>query len=194
MKAIIGLGNPGKNYQNTRHNVGFMVLDYIKKNDAVFKNVTERNDEKFQSVIIQSSNGSQNPENDTKNEHGYKLPKKIMLVYPQTFMNNSGAAVKKILDFYKIAPADIIILHDDIDLPLGTLKLSANAGDAGHNGVKSIIESLGSKNFTRIRIGIESRDDRSQIPTESFVLQPFSELEKQLIPFEEAAKLALAQV
>ncbi len=162
MQLIIGLGNPGKEYQKNRHNLGFMVLDNFLK-DLKFQY-----QEKFHAVLSEAPN----------------YPK-TFFVYPLTFMNDSGKAVKEILEFYKLTLKDILIIHDDVDLPLGTIKFTENSGAAGHNGVKSIIDSLGSQEFRRIRIGVESRDDKSQMPTDAFVLQNFSDAELAKIPFDE---------
>ena len=142
MKLIIGLGNPGTKYEKTRHNIGFMVLDVLIKN------------EQFDS-------------------------KKVKLIKPQTFMNNSGQEVKKITDYYKIKPEDIIVIHDDIDLPLGEIKIQQNRSSAGHKGVQSIIDSLGTKDFTRMRIGI--RPEELIQETEKFVIQKFTQEEQDII-------------
>ena len=142
MKLIIGLGNPGTKYEKTRHNIGFMVLDVLIKN------------EQFDS-------------------------KKVKLIKPQTFMNNSGQEVKKITDYYKIKPEDIIVIHDDIDLPLGKIKIQQNRSSAGHKGVQSIIDSLGTKDFTRMRIGI--RPEELIQETEKFVIQKFTQEEQDII-------------
>ena len=168
MQFIIGLGNPGKEYELTRHNVGFMALDFICKLHDV-EIVSES--KKFDAVIkeIGMVDGSA----------------KNFLVYPQTYMNESGKSVRQILDFYKLTPKDILVLHDDVDLPLGTIKFTENSGSAGHNGVSSLIEELGTTEFRRIRIGVESREDKTQLPTDKFVLQNFSEEEVKLIPFQE---------
>ena len=99
-------------------------------------------------------------------------------------MNDSGKAVKQILDFYKLTPKDIVVLHDDVDLPLGTIKFTDNSGSAGHNGVTSLIDYLGTKEFRRIRIGVESRENKEHMPTDAFVLQDFSDEELEQIPFD----------
>ena len=163
MQIVIGLGNPGSKYEKTRHNAGFMALDYILKD--------------LQAISCTSSFDSKICE--------VHMPEKTFFVYPQTFMNDSGKAVRQILDFYKLSPKDILVIHDDIDLPLGTIKFTDNSGDAGHNGIKSIIESLGTKEFRRVRVGVESRTDKTQMPTDAFVLQEFSADELKKIPFEE---------
>ena len=169
MKLIAGLGNPGDQYQDTRHNFGFMALDYFQA-EAGFSSWQE----KFQALV---SEGSANGE-------------KIILAKPQTFMNLSGQTVRALTDFYKIAPTDILVVHDDIDLPLGTLRLAQNAGPAGHKGVKSVIESLGTQNFTRLRLGIKSPETKSfsfwglfkkSLPAEKFVLQNFSRAEEPVV-------------
>lgn len=160
IKLIVGLGNPGKEYENTRHNFGFIALDCIQNS----------NEELF---------GAQ----------------KILFEKPQTYMNDSGKAVKKIADFYKISPEEILVLHDDLDLPLGEIRISQNSGAGGHKGVQSIIDNLGSKNFTRIRLGIKPAGNnflvklfKKFIPAEKFVLQKFSENEEPLV--EQAAQKA----
>src|SRR5689334_19392192 len=143
MKLIIGLGNPGKQYENTRHNAGFIILDEIRKalDFPEFKF-----DNKFDAEI---STGD------------YKLEAisyKLILAKPQSFMNLSGQAVKKIMDFYKIPVENIAVIHDDLDIELGKYKLSDDASAAGHNGVQSIIDHLGTQKFRRIRVGIEGAE------------------------------------
>jgi PTH1 family peptidyl-tRNA hydrolase len=170
MKIIIGLGNPGSKYTDTRHNFGFMALDYFQS--AAFDFSPWQKNEKFQSLLSEGEFGDE----------------KIILAKPQTMMNLSGRAVKALAGFYKIDLSDIWILHDDIDLPLGALRLSQNSGAAGHKGVRSIIDALGSKNFARWRLGIKS-DQKSFMavffsrfmPVEKFVLQKFNETEKEKV-------------
>lgn len=174
MKFIIGLGNPGKEYEKTRHNAGFLALDFI----ARMPGVEVLKEEKRLDAIIKEVKLSDSNE-------------KISLVYPQTFMNNSGIAVRKILDFYKQPINSIIVLHDEVDLPLGTIKFTESSSAAGHNGVSSIIEALGTQDFKRIRIGIESRESRDQIPTDKFVLQNFSEDELKKLPLQEIGEKSI---
>jgi len=160
-KLIIGLGNPGKQYQNNRHNIGFQIIDMIAK-DLILKSLKQNR--KFQAEICEGAFGEQ----------------KIILAKPQTFMNNSGIAVKKIKTFYKIKPQDIIIIHDDIDLPIGSIRISQAVSSGGNKGVESIIKEIKTKNFIRIRIGI-ANELRTKIPADKFVLQKFSlEDEKKL--------------
>ncbi|NIP32353.1 aminoacyl-tRNA hydrolase [Candidatus Saccharibacteria bacterium] len=156
MKLIIGLGNPDKKYTNTPHNLGFVALDEIQKEyNEFFPNF--KLNKKFQAEISKG-----------------KFPDKdIILAKPQTFMNLSGKSVQAIKKFYKIKPQDIWIFHDDIDLPLGKIRISKKSGAAGHKGVQSIIDMLGTKNFVRFRMGIKT-PMAEKIPSEDFVLRKFS--------------------
>ena len=151
MRLIVGLGNPGEEYKKTRHNAGFLAVNEIANN---FHFPTSNS--KFNAEISQAT---------LNNE-------KIFLVKPQTFMNNSGEAIRAIADYYKINTEDIIIIHDDLDIPLGEYKISKNKNSGGHKGVQSIIDYLGTKDFTRIRIGIMIENKKT--PTEKFVLEKFS--------------------
>lgn len=135
MKIIIGLGNPGKEYENTRHNLGFLFVDKLQKE-------------------LSLSDFAENKKFDSEIAEGNYAGAKIILAKPQTFMNLSGEAVRKILDFYKLTPDDLIVLHDDIDLPAGKFKIATDSSSAGHNGVQNIIDQLGTQNFKRVRIGI----------------------------------------
>lgn len=134
MKLIIGLGNPGDKYQATRHNLGFMVVDAFAKKHLGPEIIWE-NSNKFKAEIL-------------------KVLPKVLLVKPQTYMNNSGLAVSKLAEFFKVALEDMIVVHDDLDLPLGKIKVRCGGSGAGHHGVESIMEKLGQDNFIRIRLGI----------------------------------------
>jgi PTH1 family peptidyl-tRNA hydrolase len=134
MTFIFGLGNPGKKYKNTPHNAGFLVLDEIAK----ILNVGEFKQEFASSLFIKTNYNGED----------------IFLVKPQTYMNNSGLAVSEFKNFYKTKNENIIVVHDDIDLPFGKIKQTFNSGSAGHKGVQSIIDSLGAKNFYRVKIGV----------------------------------------
>lgn len=164
MKLIIALGNPGKQYENTRHNAGFIILDELRKK-LEFPEFQEN--PKFEALICE------------KNLAG----EKIIFAKPQTFMNRSGESAKKILDFYKIPKENLIVLHDDLDIDLGAFKISENSSAAGHNGVQSIIDQLGSQEFKRIRIGIEGAEKKKDrlLSGEAFVLQNFSQEELETI-------------
>lgn len=154
MKLIVGLGNPGNEYTSTRHNVGFAIIDAIAKSI----NVTFSENNKFRSKI-----GS-----------GFILSNKVILSKPTTFMNLSGQAVSASANYYKIDISNIIVIHDDLDLPIGTVKIKTGGGNGGHNGLKSIDNCLGA-NYTRIRIGIGRplhKDDVS-----NYVLSAFSKAE-----------------
>ncbi|HLN19362.1 MAG TPA: aminoacyl-tRNA hydrolase [Patescibacteria group bacterium] len=158
MKLIVGLGNPGKKYKKTRHNAGFMTVDRIRGsyNLADFK-----------------FNRNFNAEVSKGNFDG----KDNILAIPQTFMNESGDSVRTILDFYKLTPKDLIIIHDDIDLPLGEFKIARFSGSAGHNGVQDIIDKIGTKEFLRVRIGVANDKLKNPIDPADFVLQNFSDEE-----------------
>lgn len=153
MNLIIGLGNPGKQYEDTRHNVGFMVLDKIADNFKFVK--------KFNAEI--------------------SITDKKILAKPQTFMNLSGYSVQKIMSFYKVHSKDLIVIHDDLDVKLSEFKMQKNRSSAGHNGVQSIIDSIGTQDFTRIRIGIKNKEYNYNIDAEKFVLQKFSKDELEII-------------
>lgn len=159
MKLIVGLGNPGTQYSLTRHNAGFLAIDHFRKDLGGISCQSA-----FQAQICELHFGST----------------KVFFVKPQTFMNLSGQAVKEICDFYKVdAARDVLIIHDDVDLPLGEIRTTSSASAAGHNGVQNIIDSLGSQAFHRLRLGIETRTDKKNLPTEAFVLQRFSDEEQQ---------------
>lgn len=127
MKLVVGLGNPGAKYQNTRHNVGFMVLDYYLQGASL----QPINDKKFQSELAKTKNA--------------------IFAKPQTYMNLSGISIKKIKEFYKIEK--ILVIHDDLDLALGSIKIKFGGGSGGHNGIKSLDENI-TKDYFRLRIGI----------------------------------------
>lgn len=147
MKLIAGLGNIGEKYCFTRHNVGFMVLDKW----ALSKNFTFKEDRKLKCYIAKKDD--------------------IIFIKPTTFMNLSGEAIRAVLDYYKIDTKDILIIYDDISLDLGKIRFRANGSDGGHNGIKSVIQHIGGKNFDRLKIGIGPQPN---IPSENFVLGNFS--------------------
>lgn len=159
MKIIIGLGNPGEKYKNHRHNFGFMAADFLaQKNNANF--VLNK---KLNSEVAEFFSGGQ----------------KIILAKPQTFMNNSGQAVKALLNFYKAEPKNIIIIHDDTDLAFGQFKQTVGQGAAGHNGIASVIGQLKTTDFYRLRLGIRPTNFFSKNKKAGdLVLKKFSFLEK----------------
>ena len=164
MKLIIGLGNPGKQYANTRHNAGFIILDEILKSLG-FPEFSPN--KKFEAEISETTIEGE----------------KIILAKPQTFMNRSGQSLQSIMQFYKIAVEDIIVLHDDLDIILGEFKISVDSSSAGHNGVQSIFDTLGTQKIKRIRIGIEGAEKKLAriIPGDVFVLQNFSQEELEAV-------------
>lgn len=165
MKLIIGLGNPGKDYQDTRHNVGFMTIDKISDKWTI---PVQQN--KFRAIVGEGRIGTE----------------RVLLVKPQTYMNLSGESVGEILRFYKLTPDDLIVIYDDLDLPLGQIRLREKGSAGGHNGIKSLIAHLGTEQFKRIKIGISRPDQKSRV--RDFVLSTFSKDEKPII--EEAITLA----
>lgn len=142
MKLIVGLGNPGKQYEKTRHNMGFMVADQFVKDFPESKNTRWNFSEKFKSDIL---------ELEWQPRHGSL--EKIILAKPRTYMNNSGMAVRLITNYHKILTNDIWIVHDDVDLPIGSMKIRLGGGTAGHHGVESVLKHLDSDKFWRFRIG-----------------------------------------
>lgn len=159
MKIIVGLGNPGKQYELTRHNAGFLAVDHFLKDKDTISCQS-----KFHALICEYHQGGQ----------------KIFFVKPQSFMNLSGEVVSEIIHFYKVdAEKDLLVVHDDKDVAFGKIKFTESSGGAGQNGVQNIIDQLGHKKFHRIRIGVESREEGSPISTSDFVLQKFSDEELQ---------------
>ena len=142
MKLIIGLGNPGEKYERTRHNLGFMILEHFLKDSQLERKTEWENSTKFKSDIVAL---------EWKPKVG--VLEKVILCKPKTYMNNSGMAVQLISSFYKVAPSDIWIIHDDFDLPLGSMKIRFGGASAGHHGVESIISALNSDKFWRFRMG-----------------------------------------
>ena len=165
MKIIIGLGNPGKQYENTRHNVGFMILDRLKY-IAHFSEF-EMN-EKFNSLIAKGKDS---------------LEEKTLLVKPMLFMNRSGEVVRDLIDFYKIPIENIYIIHDDLDINLGEYRRANDSSAAGHNGVQDIMDKLSTQNLVRFRVGIEGAEKREArtISGDVFVLQKFTAEELQIL-------------
>lgn len=151
VKLIVGLGNPGKQYETTKHNIGFLVLDALAANLGLSFNKT-----KFKSIYAEGNIGIE----------------KVILVKPQTFMNLSGESVRPWMDYFDLTEEDVVIIYDDMDLPVGKIRLRIQGGHGGHNGVKSLIQHMGTKNFNRIRVGV-GRPFPSQ-DVVSHVLSPFS--------------------
>ena len=154
MKIIVGLGNPGITYEKTRHNVGFLVLDRLAEINHIFIST-----KRFKSLYGAGRIDSE----------------RLILIKPMTLMNRSGDAVRKVLDFFQAGIEDLIAIHDDLDLPFGRLRFKLRGGDGGHQGVRSIIESVGQSAFLRLKIGI-GRPPRGMDPAD-YVLTPFDEIQ-----------------
>ena len=158
MYIVVGLGNPGKEYAATRHNIGFIFLDYLaEKYRFAFKGT------KWQA--------------DTAKDLSWGYP--VLFVKPQTYMNRSGLAVRAVADFYQVASSRIIVIHDDLDLPLGRTKIMTNRGAGGHNWIRSLIEHLGTNDFVRIRVGIGRPDNTEKVS--DFVLSRFGQEETAMV-------------
>ena len=140
MKLVVGLGNPGQDYRETRHNVGFLVIDEI----AARRRLSDHWREKFGALQVKTGIGDD----------------AVILAKPLTFVNLSGHAVAALAGFYKIEPPDVFIVTDDVALPLGRLRARRDGGSGGHNGLKSVIEHLGTQAFPRMRVGVGRGDDR----------------------------------
>ena len=152
MKLVVGLGNPGKKYRNTRHNLGFMVVDALVKSEGISWRVS-----RDWICYFAKTSG-------------------FVIIKPSTFVNKSGEAVRSVAEFFQIAPDDILVVHDDLDLPFGKVRISFDSIAAGHHGIESVIESLGGPEFGRLRIGIGSPEN---VDGEKFVLEDFSVQEKK---------------
>jgi len=167
MKLIVGLGNPGVKYESTKHNIGFMVLEhFLKDMEPVNKSNWDSSD-KLKSKIYLMDYVSKSGEEE-----------KVILALPQTYMNNSGMAVGLIAKYYKIKPTDIWVVYDELDLPLGSMKIREGGGTAGHHGVESIMASLKTDKFYRFRMGIgiaknKEGMDKQHIDVPEYVLKGF---------------------
>jgi PTH1 family peptidyl-tRNA hydrolase len=157
LKLVVGLGNPGRNYRWTRHNMGFLLVEQLAERHGI--QLSRRG---LHSLYGRGKIGDE----------------EVVLAKPQTYMNLSGEAVTRLLHFFKILPEDLIILHDDLDLPPGKVRIRRRGGHGGHRGVKSIIERLGREDFLRVKIGIGRPTHLEEDPTD-FVLDPLSKAEKE---------------
>jgi PTH1 family peptidyl-tRNA hydrolase len=167
MKLIAGLGNPGKKYEDTRHNVGFMIVEKLVKNATPGNKQSQwSTEEKFKAEVCKLED--------------------VIVVKPQTFMNLSGESISAIAAYYKVEPQDVWVVHDDIDLPLGKIRIRKGGASGGHRGVDSTIENLGTPDFIRFRMGIgrgkmeirgNSDENLPRQEVEKFVVSPFTEHE-----------------
>jgi PTH1 family peptidyl-tRNA hydrolase len=175
VKIVVGLGNPGRQYERTRHNVGFKVVNRLAETHSL---VFSR--EKFKAQLASGT---------VKGED-------VLLVKPQTFMNLSGEAVGSLIRFYKQERSDLLIVYDDIDLPLGAIRLRLDGGAGGHNGMKSIISHLGSEEFPRLRIGIRGEiqyDDMSAYVLGKFTSDERADLDAIIPRACEAVEMTLTE-
>ena len=157
MKIIVGLGNPEDQHSNTRHNAGFMTVDAL----ATELGIKLENSSKLFSKV-------------GKNDQ-------YVLAQPQTYMNDSGKAVRAVLDFFKLNASDLMVVHDDLDIALGSYKIQQGTGPKSHNGLLSIYSALDTEDFTHVRIGIEDRDAGDRLSGKDYVLQPLSKEELQAL-------------
>jgi PTH1 family peptidyl-tRNA hydrolase len=155
VRIIVGLGNPGETYQWSRHNIGFQVVDRLAEEYHI--SICHK---RFKALYGK----------------GWIHSEDVLLVKPLTFMNLSGLAAQKAVDFYKRSLGDLVVIHDDLDLPFGTLRVKRWGGDGGHQGIRSIIETLGENSFLRLKVGI-GRPPRGMDPAE-YVLRSFDAIEK----------------
>jgi len=157
MKVIVGLGNPGSQYAETRHNIGFLLVDLLAEVHKLQFRL------KFQGLLAE----------------GHVEGERLLLLKPQTFMNLSGRSVSELIHFYKVSPENLLIVQDDMDLPLGKLRLRDQGGAGGHNGIKSIHAELGSDKLWRLKMGV-GRPPKDWDPAR-YVLAPFAEEELELL-------------
>lgn len=162
MKLIVGLGNPGAEYTVTRHNLGWMLVDALAK---ALGAGDWRHDDRFEADVTECGVG-----ND-----------KVILAKPTTFMNNSGRAVERIRAYFKIEPADIVVAHDELALPLGSVRMRLGGSTAGHNGIGSLIHHLGTDAFWRVRVGIETDHPQRLADPTNFVLTRFATEEQAIV-------------
>lgn len=178
MKLLVGLGNPEERYFGTRHNIGFEVVNALARKLATSNKPQElswENRDKFKSEIIQGS--------FILNSQSLQL----ILAKPQTYMNKSGLAVASLVNYFKIKPEDILVVHDELDLLLGHIKIRLGGSDAGHHGLESIIKSLGTDKFVRVRLGIgvektlSGEHKQVAFNAEHFVMEPFLPKERSKV-------------
>jgi PTH1 family peptidyl-tRNA hydrolase len=172
IKIIVGLGNPGKEYERTRHNAGFMGVDTLAKQIGA----TWKHEPKLRSMMAE----------------GIIEGEKMVFVKPTTYMNASGEAVRLVMDYLKVLPASILVVSDDIDLPLGQLRFRTEGGAGGHNGLKSMIQCLGTQQFLRLKVGVDAPPEK--VPLEAYVLQKFAGHEHDVIDrsVKKAVEIVLA--
>lgn len=158
MKLLVGLGNPGEKYEKTRHNLGFMTLDHFLKDFSSVQNTTWSDDKKLKSEIAlidwQRRSAGLGSSKEGSGQAKVGLVERVILAKPKTYMNNSGMAVRLLIDYYKISPENLWVVYDDLDLPVGSMKIRMGGAAAGHHGVESIMAILNTDKFWRFRMGI----------------------------------------
>lgn len=174
VRLIVGLGNPGAEYERTWHNFGFLVLNALR----------ETEDFRYGEWVTEKKYNAEISVCTLPGSH-------LMLAKPMTMMNNSGEAVAALMQFYHLRPDDLWVVHDEIDLPLGEMRISRNASAAGHRGVQSIVDVIGKPAFTRFRLGIGT-PERGELPAEAYVLQPIPETQKKV--FDEMVERAVQAI
>lgn len=160
LRLLVGLGNPGSQYANTRHNVGFMVLDRL----AAQWGWPWKDNKRFKGLFTEGAGPTG----------------KLLLLKPTTFMNNSGESVRAVLDYYRFTPQDILVVYDDTALPTGKIRLRTEGSAGGHNGVKSLIAHLGTQAFARLRVGIDAKLPEQDLA--DYVLGKFSPQQAERLP------------
>jgi len=159
VKLIAGLGNPGEQYQSSRHNLGFLTLDYLAgRHDIPLKK------QGFEALFGKGKIGNE----------------RVLLAKPQTYMNLSGIAIERLVSYFRVDIKDLIVVHDDLDLPFETIRLKKGGGEGGHKGLMSIVQHVGSADFIRVRIGIGKPMRKAMV--EKYVLSPFAEEEQNAVP------------
>jgi len=159
VKLIAGLGNPGEQYQSSRHNLGFLTLDYLAgRHDIPLKK------QGFEALFGKGKIGNE----------------RVLLAKPQTYMNLSGIALERLVSYFRVDIKDLIVVHDDLDLPFETIRLKKGGGEGGHKGLMSIVQHVGSADFLRVRIGIGKPMRKAMV--EKYVLSPFAEEEQNAVP------------
>ncbi|MBI2621469.1 MAG: aminoacyl-tRNA hydrolase [Candidatus Levybacteria bacterium] len=187
MKLIVGLGNPRPKYESTKHNVGFMVVDHLLKDLEPVNKSNWSTENKLKSdiyILDYQRRSTASSKGGQAGQAKKDLVERVILAKPLTYMNNSGMAVSLVSNFYKVKPSDIWIVHDELDLPLGFMKIRFGGGVAGHHGLESILKTLGTDKFWRFRLGIGQRNSKFEIRNsklknvENFVLTNFHGAEK----------------
>lgn len=168
MKLLIGLGNPGRKYEKTKHNVGFMVVDELLRNQPGFHMKRSKFQSMYEEIRVDGE--------------------PVVFIQPTTYMNLSGESIRQWMDFYKVEPKDIFVIYDDMDLPAGKIRIRKKGGHGGHNGMRSLIDHLGTKDFIRLKVGID-RPLPAQSVTQH-VLSPFRKDQEDLVQqaIDQAAK------